>query len=221
MDDSYEEFLKGSAQREKIRKIVLLVFTLVILGGAFLIFKIVSTQDSNLTLGPQTQHTVSSPEFAPQQAGRSDEMKLFSYPKLGFQISFPASWVVRDKSGDLAGDHSVEGRRSADTPSGLDDGKKPAMSKEEQQLADIAFLKGVRVTILVRDIERQPIRMSLSDAVNNRIQGIKMMGKIAGDDVGIKPLERVQLATVPAFVTRITTRHYKDFAQVSTTTIYL
>jgi hypothetical protein len=149
----------------------------------------------------------------------SNEMKLFSYPKLGFQIRFPASWAVRDKSGDLVDGHWVEGRRSADTPSGLDDNKGPAMSKKEQQLADIAFLKGIRVTILVQDIEQQPVRKSLLAAVNNRIQGMKMMGKTAGDDVDIKPLERVQLATVPAFVTRVTTRH-KRAAQISVTTIF-
>jgi len=155
---------------------------------------------------------------AATQITHSDKMKLFSYPKLGFQISFPASWVVRDKSGDLVGEHWVEGRRSADTPSALNS-KKPAMSKKEQQLADIAFLKGIRVTILVQDIERQSVRISLLEAVNNRIQGMKMIGKIRGDDVDIKPLERVQLATVPAFVTRATTRR-KDFAQISTTTTY-
>ena len=47
----------------------------------------------------------------------SDEMKLFSYPNLEFQISFPSSWIVSDKSGDLVGEHLVEGRISADTPS--------------------------------------------------------------------------------------------------------
>jgi len=147
-------------------------------------------------------------------------MKQFSYPKLGFKIRFPASWVVRDKSGDLAGGYWVEGRRSADTPSGLDQSK-PTISKAEQQRADIAFLRGIRVTILVQDIDdlerTSQLRLSLQQAVNNRIQGMKLM---KGTDVDVKPLEQVEVATVPAFVTRYTERYDKgDAATISTTTI--
>ena len=141
-----------------------------------------------------------------------DVMKQFSYPKLGFQIKFPTRWTVRDKSGDL-GDYTVEGRSSADTPSGLDDSK-PSVSKSQQQLADIAFLKGVRVTILIRDIQLE--RVSLLQGVSNRIQGMTLM---RGNDVDVKPLAQVQLATVPAFVTRYTERNDEGQAgKISTTT---
>lgn len=141
-----------------------------------------------------------------------DVMKQFSYPKLGFQIKFPAPWTVRDKSGAL-GDYTVEGRSSADTPSVLDDGK-PILSKAQQQVEDIAFLKGVRVTILIRDIEIE--RMSLLQGVNNRIQGMTLM---MGNDVDVKPIERGRLATVPAFVTRYTERNDEGKTGKISTTI--
>jgi hypothetical protein len=119
----------------------------------------------------------------------------------------------------LPGEHIVEGRSTADTPSLLHDGKKLALSQEEQQLADIAFLKGIRVSVSV--MNKLPT-MGLLERVRNRIYGIMYLAQRKGDHVDFKQLGDVRLATVHAFVTTFTSTHnrYKALAQISTTTTY-
>ena len=147
-------------------------------------------------------------------APSSIAMKHYSYPNLDFQVDFPTSWVVHDKSGPLHGEFTVEGRANSGVPGEFDESR-PKLSKDEQLAADVAFLKGVRVTVYVREIAHQP--MGLSEGVNNRIQGLRYT---EGENVDILPLEQTQFAGVKAYVTKYTETYQKGtFGVITTSTV--
>ncbi len=137
---------------------------------------------------------------------QSHTTKLYSYPHLGFEIRFPASWSVHDKSGDLEGNYSVEGRspETSDAPGAK---KQLLPSEEEQQLPDLEFLRRIRVSVTVQEVDKMILRKSLHDSVQNRMRGIIAMGGVAGGNVDIEPLGRTEVATAPAFITKFTERH--------------
>lgn len=156
-----------------------------------------------------------------QSASADKNSTTYSYPALGFRISFPKPWSVRDKAGDVLGDHWIEGRPTEGYgPSMLDtDSNKQPTSEEARLKATVAFLKGIRVTVLVRDLRQQPIGMSLLMSVNNRVQGMKMMAKLSGDEALIEPLQQIQFAGVPALLMR-TIERYKHPSKPSVLTEY-
>jgi hypothetical protein len=121
-------------------------------------------------------------------APASPTMTAHSYPAFGFDISFPASWTVRNN------DEAVEAREDGASPSQLD--APSSLSPEQQDIADIAFLKSVHVNVVVQDTSG-----SLLDGVQNRIQGSKMMH---GQNVSVEPIEHGMIATTSAFITRTT-----------------
>jgi len=126
--------------------------------------------DQLLVAMAQAQH----PSVTPERRARG--MKSFSYPALGFQIMFPASWTV-----------ALKGELTVDNPNAPDvEGKSGG---------------NATVSIFVEELNQLPSEMPLGQAVMNRIAGIKASAEIGSTTVSIKELRQLFFVGRPAYKT--------------------